>query len=105
MRALVTLIVALGVIVATQHGGNAASLPPRYLTVNKPYFTVKNVTQAKIVQEVYDECNLSRQNIRFTEAQCVEAQDATGTEFLCQERNSLPNNVCWVEFRPDVLDR
>lgn len=98
MRALITLIVALGVIVATQHGGNASNLPPRH-------FTVDNVTQAKIVQEVYDECNLSRQNIKFTEAQCGEAQDATGTEFLCQERNSLPNNVCWVEFRPGGLDQ
>lgn len=48
---------------------------------------------------VYSVCNDSRMSPTITEQQCGDLQDQTGTEFLCEEANTSPTNICWVEVK------
>lgn len=93
MRLLAVLIIATGLIVFTHNTGQAQQTAP------KPHFSIKNVTEANIAQQVYDICNITRISPNITEEQCAYAQDVSNTEFLCEHANTSPDNHCWVEFK------
>lgn len=49
---------------------------------------------------VYHICSEARLEVSGeSEQACGDAQDRTGTEFLCEKNNQDPSTVCWVEER------
>jgi hypothetical protein len=57
--------------------------------------TVRNITEARFAQEVYDICQRTRLT-NESEASCAEAQNKYQAIYLCKQRNALPSNECTV---------
>ena len=77
---LLIIITLVGVAVVSDYRGARAELS----TAKREY--------------VYQICNSARQEVNGqSEQECGRAQDRTGTEFLCEQRNADPSNHCWVE--------
>lgn len=80
MLPLVLLTIVLGVVVGTQYRNAQTELG----IAKREY--------------VYQICNNARQEDNgASELECGRAQERTSTEFLCEQRNQYPDNVCWVE--------
>lgn len=94
-RSIPAVGVALVVIaVAIAHSGNASS----YQDYNTKTVTAQDVAYSNVEKEVYDVCNHARQTLNGQDEQnCGIAQDATGTEFLCQQNTTAPTDKCGVE--------
>lgn len=57
-----------------------------------------NVSAQMPTHEVYQLCQTARMTTDgLSEAACGLAQEQAQAEYLCQENNQDPENICWVE--------
>jgi hypothetical protein len=93
MRLFVTVVVlALAVLWANAtHINQKPTLQP-----NLHHVSAYEVTHAHILQQVKEVCDKAHAEISAASEQaCGDAQDATGSEYLCDSFGPTAN--CWVE--------
>lgn len=111
-KVIAIVLLALLITTAVAAGQNYANTPERGCTrydasakywgydCNGKAGFYQSKTDAEIQTEVYNYCNASRQVIDGDREQhCGDMQDATNSEFLCDQRNFSPTTHCWVEVK------
>lgn len=88
-RAIATLVVAGALVALTAGQAGQPSYPEKHISAHG----IANAATLDAVKKICDKAH--KQNDSKSEQACGNAQDVTGTEYLCS--NFASDAICWVE--------